>query len=146
MAKLALRKRDKPRITRRQMLDSRPVRNQALSYQHNDNGEVIITIPRRTDAWGKILSVVLVMPKERHLVLDQVGAAVWDLCDGEHTVAQMVDALRRQQKLNTKEAEVALTDYLRQLGKRRLVGFVVLRNEQTGNEERTSGSGQRANQ
>jgi len=142
MGRRGASRRGRPRITRRQMLDSRPVRNQALSYQNLENGEVAIRVPRRQDVWGKLLGWVLVVPRERQLVLDQVGALVWELCDGEHTVGEMIQALRRAQKLNAKEAEVALTDYLRQLGKRRLVGFAVPRGEEIPGKEARAGYGQ----
>jgi hypothetical protein len=50
--------------------------------------------------------------------LDEVGSFVWNLCDGEHPVSALVEALVERYKLGKREAEVSLTTYLKQLGKR----------------------------
>ena len=47
------------------------------------------------------------------------------MCDGKTTVDAMIRKLSKQHKLNLKEAEVSLLTYLQSLGKKRLIGFVV---------------------
>ena len=47
------------------------------------------------------------------------------MCDGQTTVETMIRRLSQQHKLNLKESEISLLHYLKQLGKKRLVGFVV---------------------
>jgi hypothetical protein len=115
----------KPRLSRDHALEARPVRNPALVWEELDSGEVKITLPRRADVVGKLLSAVFYIPKSRPISLDVVGARVWKLADGEHTVRDMVDALMDEHKLHRREAEVSLTEFLRMLGKRNMVAFVV---------------------
>ena len=107
------------------MLNSRPARNDLLTWDKNDNGEVRISVTR-LDTWKvKLLSKMFYVPKERTITLDEVGTEVWQLCNGRTTVGQMIDELRVKYKLDRKEAEVSLLQYLKMLGQKRFVGFVL---------------------
>jgi len=112
-------------LTRREALSALPMRNDALKTETTAKGEFLVTVPRRTDWVGRALALVFAVPKERKIALDQVGADIWELCDGRHTVEDIIAALTRKYRLNRKEAEVSLTAYLRQLGRRGLIGFAV---------------------
>lgn len=119
--------RKKPSLTRDQALLARPIRNPDLKWRASGDGEVTVTLPRRRDWVGKLLGFFFYVPDSRDLTLDVVGARVWELCDGEHTVAAMVEALAQEHRLHRKEAEVSLTTFLRDLGKRGMVAFAVPR-------------------
>ena len=119
------RKRKVKGLTRREALSALPVRNQILKAETTPEGELTLTVPRRADWVGKLLASVFAVPKERKIVLDRVGADIWEMCDGQNTVEQIIARLSRIYKLNRKEAEVSLTAYLRQLGRRGLIGFAV---------------------
>ena len=114
-----------PRLTPEQVLQSRPVRNQALKAEHVEGGGLRLTIPRRGEWWAKLLAVVFPIPKERYLELDAVGQEVWELCDGEHTLRQLIAIFQDRHRLTRVEAEWSLRAYLRDLGKRGLVVFAV---------------------
>lgn len=105
---------------------SRPVRNTLLEWETGADGKVVITIPRRQDWVARLASMAFVVPKTRQLILDdEVGSTVWEICDGEHTISSIVEHLCKKYKLTRKEAEVSVTEFLRQLGRRRLVGFAM---------------------
>lgn len=120
-----LSRRRRPRLSRQQALQARPIRNPHLSTKRNERDELTLVVPRRGDWVGRLLSLVFIVPKERGIVLDAVGEDVWELCDGEHTVEELIRQVGEKYKLNPKEAEVSLTDYLRQLGKRNLIGLAL---------------------
>jgi len=122
---MLLRRKGKPRFSRETALTAYPVRNRSLEYQRLESGELAITVRRRSELWARLLSKVFVVPRQRQVLLDEVGADIWELCDGEHTVRDLVAHVARKYQLNRKEAEVSLTAYLRNLGKRGLVGFAV---------------------
>lgn len=124
LEKLRLRK-STPQLTRRQSLEALPLRNPSLDWRLNDSEEVVVTLPRRRDLRGRLLSVLFYVPKQRDITLDEVGSHVWNLCDGEHNVEQIVAELAKTYKLSHREAEVGVTEYLRMLGKRGMVGFAV---------------------
>lgn len=107
------------------MLKSKPARNEALTWEMNDSDEVTITVERRDDWKARILSKVFWIPNTRTLLLDQIGAQVWGMCDGKTSVSAMIRKLSDEHKLNLKEAEVSLLTYLKSLGKKHLIGFLV---------------------
>jgi len=106
-----------------------PLRNSSLETQELSGGELALIIPRRNTPVIWLLSLVFMIPKKRQVVLDAVGARVWRLCDGEHTVAELIGAVQEEYRLNRKEAEASITTYLRRLGKRGLVAFAVRKEE-----------------
>jgi hypothetical protein len=114
-----------PRISREAMLASRPLRNEEVQWDRDENGEVYITMVRARSWKVNLLSKVFYVPERRRLVLDEVGSQVWGMCDGKTSVETMIRRLSGQYKLNIKESEISLLHYLRQLGQKRLVGFLV---------------------
>jgi hypothetical protein len=117
--------RKTPRISREAMLASRPLRNEEVQWDRDENGEVYITLVRAKTWKVNLLSKIFHVPEKRRLVLDEVGSQVWGMCDGRTSVEAMIRRLSGQYKLNLKESEISLLHYLRQLGQKRLVGFLV---------------------
>ena len=118
-------RRRRPRVTAEQVLRSRPVRNQGVRIEKIEGGGLRLLTKRREAWWVKLLGVFVPIPRERVLELDGVGEQVWELCDGEHTLRDMIGAFQERHKLTRAEAEWSLRTYLRDLGKRRLVAFAV---------------------
>mgnify|MGYP001469620761 CR=1 FL=1 len=107
------------------MLASRPTRNDSLRWEQSDEGEVRVIVERQETWKVKLLSKVFYIPKERKITLDEVGTEVWQMCNGRNSVGQMIDLLSEKYQLNRKEAEVSLLQYLKTLGQKRFVGFVL---------------------
>jgi hypothetical protein len=133
---LAFRRRHKP-LSREQSLTSVPLRNEAIEVERDDHGHVRLVIPRRETWWVRAFSRVFCVPKRRHITLDEVGTYVWELCDGQRNVRQIIQGLCKRYKLHRKEAEVSVVAYLRQLARRGLLGIAVLKSPQgTSRSER----------
>jgi len=107
------------------MLAARPTRNDSLRWEEGDEGEVRVIVERQETWKVKLLSKVFYIPKERKITLDEVGTEVWQMCNGRNSVGQMIDLLSEKYQLNRKEAEVSLLQYLKTLGQKRFVGFVL---------------------
>ena len=117
--------RGQPKISREAMFGSKPTRNDLLEWEKTEDGEASITM-KRGDNWKvRILSKIFWIPKQRTLILDQIGTQVWEMCDGRTTVEAMIRRLSRNHKINEKEAEISLLAYLKKLAQKRLVGFIV---------------------
>lgn len=116
-----------PALTREQAMQAWPVRNPALKVHVADDDLVTIELPRRKDWMGGVLGFLFSVPQAKPVQLDEVGSLVWNLCDGDHTVHDIVGALVNEYKLNRREVEVSLTQYLQTLAKRGMVGFAVPR-------------------
>ncbi len=119
-----------PEIPRSEFLRMKPVRNPMLKWERNKQGNLSVFIPLgRPDAKIKkrdaILSKLAPPPKEKEIQLDKVGSIVWELCDGERTMNDIVVHLQEKYKLLPSEAEVSLNAYFNELSKRGLVGFIL---------------------
>lgn len=132
---MAFRRRPKP-LSREQSLASVPLRNQAIEVEHTDKGEVRLVIPLRQTWWAKALSRFLYVPRKRKVVLDEIGSFVWDLCDGQHDIRQIVQALSTRYKLHRKEAEVSVVAYLRQLARKGIIGVAVPNKQESSPDPR----------
>ncbi|HJP34179.1 MAG TPA: PqqD family protein [Candidatus Latescibacteria bacterium] len=115
------------------MMDSRPARNDLLEWEKTETGEAQIKVIRQETWKTRLLSKIFYIPETRTITLDEVGTLVWQMCDGHTSVATMIERLREHYKLDRKEAEVSLLSYLKTLGQKRFVGFLV--------EGETSGKG-----
>lgn len=120
-------KKEQGGLTREQAMSAWPVRNPSLNTHDDPEGLVVVELPRRKDWVGGALAFLFFVPESKPVQLDEVGSFVWRLCDGEHTVNEIVDAMASEYKLNRREVEVSLTEYLQKLGRRGMVGFAVPR-------------------
>jgi len=116
---------ESPSLTRRQALSAFPVRNPELQWRELESEEVVVTVKSPSRLSWRLISWLFYLPATRTITLDEVGSFVWRLCDGEHSVSAMVKALCARYKLGKREAEVSLTTYLRDLGRRGLIAFAV---------------------
>jgi coenzyme PQQ synthesis protein D (PqqD) len=129
----------RPQFTRQDVLAALPFRNELIEWELRDPGEeerekaavVVLHIPRRQDRWGRLLNRVFEGPSHKQVILDELGTDVWQLCDGETTVDQLIRALAKKHKLERREVEVSLTIYLQTLAKR---GFIGLRIQPAANQ------------
>lgn len=128
-----------PRISREAMFNSKPARNSQLEWKTNKDDEVTITLRRADTTKVKVLSKIFWVPEKRTLVLDEIGSQVWNMCDGRTSVAAMIKRLCETHKLNAKEAEISLLSYLRTLGRKNLLGFLVEKSDLRKKKRSASG-------
>lgn len=114
-------------LTRAEALTCTPVKNTRVGEARLETGEVLLTYPVRIRPWIANLirrfgwGIKRVQSKKLHL--DELGTAVWDLMDGRRSVRQVIQRFAKRYQLHPKEAEVAVTRFLRELGKRGLIGL-----------------------
>ncbi|MGB9797243.1 MAG: PqqD family protein [bacterium] len=130
-----LKRKKPPSISKKEALNTIPIRNPYLEWSKNEDGEVVIQVPRRNDWIGKVLAFIFAPPEKRQVVLDKIGTMVWELADGKHTFEEIVYSLKREYKLTRREAEVGVATFLRELGKRKLIVLAVRKEEE--NETKT---------
>jgi hypothetical protein len=114
-------------LTRAEALTCTPVKNTRVGEARLETGEVLLTYPVRIRPWIANLirrfgwGIKRVQSKKLHL--DELGTAVWDLMDGRRSVRQVIQRFAKRYQLHPREAEVAVTRFLRELGKRGLIGL-----------------------
>ena len=113
-------------LPRGEMLALRPLRNQAIIWEmkaDTDAPGANLSVPRREDKFGQIVSRWFQVPATKTIELDEFGAAVWEKCDGRHSVEQLVVFTSHAYKLNRRQAEVSVVSFMRMLAQRRLIGL-----------------------
>lgn len=125
LQRFGVMKKQRMPLSREEAFEARPVRNPQLKWRINQEECVEVIVPRRKDWLGRTVGFLFFVPENRPVVLDEVGTRVWHLCDGETTVNEIIQALSEEYKLGRREVEASLTDYLRTLGQRGMVGFLI---------------------
>ncbi len=103
-----------------------PVINTAVRVDLLENGELLIRYPVTVRPWLLRLARVIgkvSQPVDRKVQLDALGTAVWHLVDGRRSVTQIIEKFSEIYKLHPREAEVSVTQFLRSLGQRGLIGM-----------------------
>jgi len=114
-------------LTRAQAFKSIPIKSAQAEEVRLDNGEVLLTYPVKIKPWFTRFIRTPGGPSERTLTkklqLDALGTEVWDRIDGRRSVQRVIQGFAGEHNLHRKEAEVAVTQFLRDLGKRGLIGL-----------------------
>lgn len=105
----------------------RPEKNSEVLEEELETGEIVLTYPLILRPWylnlARRLGLQSKEPLARKLQLDEMGSLTWNLMDGNRSVQDLVNFVCRRYKLNKREAEVAMTGFLRELGRRGLIGL-----------------------
>jgi hypothetical protein len=121
------KKNKNPGITRTEALECKPVKNNMIKETRLETGEVLLDYPVVMRPWienlMRRLGGSLAGQKTKKLQLDKLGTAVWELIDGNQSVQQVIQRFAQKYQLHSREAEVAVTRFLRDLGKRGLIGL-----------------------
>lgn len=115
-----------PEFSRERSLSMRPARNSLVREETLASGVLRLHyltsmkpwfsgIAKRMGAWdGK--------PLVKKLELDELGAFCWNLVDGKRSVHDLAQAMAGRYQLPPREAELAVAAFLRELGKRGIIG------------------------
>ena len=120
-----------PPVDRRRGLALKPLRNPEIEWGPREEpaGPVSIEIPLqrrpvpRPLMWLAAKLARQEPPSTKKLNLDPVGSFVWRSADGARTVRELIWLLAAEYKLNRRDAEFSMLEFLRQLSVRNLIGF-----------------------
>jgi len=116
-----------PAISRAEALDRIPAKNVQISEDRLETGEVLIGYQVTIRPFFATLVKRFGGPEEqvqtKKLQLDTLGSSVWDLLDGKRSVRQLIQIFAETHQLQPREAEVAVTQFIRELGRRGLIGL-----------------------
>jgi hypothetical protein len=114
-------------ITRAEALEHTPIKNVQTEETRLDSGEILLVYTVAIRPWFtglvKRFGGTSDGRFQKRLQLDLLGSEVWDLLDGQRSVREVIRQFARRHQLHPREAEVAVTRFLRDLGKRGLVGL-----------------------
>ena len=114
-------------LPRGELLALKPLRSPEVVWEMKAEDEeppgAKLTVPRRDDRVGQMLSRVFQIPATKTIELDEVNAQIWARCDGATSVDQLIKYTCATYKLNRRQGEVGVVTLMKMLGQRRLIGF-----------------------
>ena len=114
-------------VTREAALKHVPVKNVHVTETLLESGDVLLKHPARMrPLFAGVIGLFggrTDRVYERKLQLDSLGAQVWGMIDGESTVKQIIHRFAQAHRLHSREAEISVTTFLRELGRRGLIGL-----------------------
>lgn len=123
--RLSSKKKQSEGPTRTEALAGIPEVSPAVTWELLDNGEILIEYPLQLKPFFIQLVSRLRQTHEQKLTkklqLDAVGSRVWLMFDGQNDVKKIIMTLAREKKLSLQEAEVSVTTFIRDLGRRGLI-------------------------
>ena len=121
-------RRRSPQISRQQTLSSQAMQNPNVRAEQRGNN-LLLRVPLKQPRTTRLSRALMTLPTERRVVLDSIGAGIWELCDQKNTVEDIIELTRRRYKFSHKEALISVTTFLKQLGGKGLIAFVVPKEE-----------------
>lgn len=116
-----------PRLTREEALNYTPVKNAHVRESRLEGGEILIsypvTLPPLTAALTRWIGAGKAPVRTGKLQLDLLGSAVWNMLDGQTSLRRLAAKFAEAHQLEPREAEVAVTQFIRELGRRGLIGL-----------------------
>jgi hypothetical protein len=110
----------RPPPSRKQIRKLKPVRNPAVAFELDEGGGIMLKVPlTHAKPFLRALAKLSNAPAEKQVELEPVGAAVWRMCDGKHTIEMIAKSLSAQFGLTPAESEASLLAFLDTLSKRR---------------------------
>lgn len=123
--RLSSKKKPPEGPTRTEALAGIPEVSPAVSWELLENGEVIIEYPLQLKPF--FIQLISRFRKTREqkitkkLQLDTIGSLVWLMFDGDNDVKKIIRTVAQAQDLSLQEAEVSVTTFIRELGRRGLL-------------------------
>jgi hypothetical protein len=116
-------RRPTPQVDRKQVLRLYPIRNAVVRFEQREDGVYILIVPIQPRGIFGWFSRIFKLPREHKIELDEIGSAVWALCDGKHAVESIVQRLVQQYTLERREAELSLFAFLNTLARRGFIAY-----------------------
>jgi len=116
------------KLTRTQAMACIPVKGGHVQESRLESGEILLAYPDYKQPWFNRIIRRLGRPDDskvriKKLQLDTLGTSVWELIDGRRSVRQLIELFADTYRLHPKEAEVSVSQFLRELGRRELIGL-----------------------
>lgn len=110
------------------MLRARAWQNRGARVEQGPDGTVSVWV-KRTRRLLPPLSWIVPFREESVTRLDRLGGRIWALCDGNHSVEDIVDAVAAQHRLTFHESRVAVVGYLKDLIQRGVLAIEMAEEE-----------------
>jgi hypothetical protein len=111
-------------LDRRRSLAGIPVVNPGVAVEDLEAGRCVLVVRQRLKRDG-LLRRFKPTERQRRVKLDELGCFVFKRIDGERPVIEIVDAFVARFKVNRREAELSVVDFLKSLTRRNIISIAV---------------------
>jgi hypothetical protein len=126
-------RQSEPKRHAAELLDAVPVQNEAVRTEPQAGGGLVLRVPIKRRWYARPpISWILPFSRDRAVGLDRLGREVWEACDGDRTVEEIVETFSAAHELRFHEARISVMQFLRGLTRR---GLVVLVGPSSGEAE-----------
>lgn len=123
--------RTNPGYSRHHALECIPVKNPEVSDEADANGDLRLIYHVQVRPWFQGVLKKITRSRstviKRTLQLDALGTSVWQMIDGRKSAGKIIDEFQAEHQLNRREAEISVTAFFKELGKR---GLLAMREEE----------------
>lgn len=114
-------RQQQPAVDRREALLSIPALVPGVTLEEGDDGRItaVVTSRRPDGFWARFMSRTMT----RRVRLDEIGTYVIRQIDGIRTVKELVAAFASQYRVNRREAELCMADFLKSLAQRNIIAI-----------------------
>jgi hypothetical protein len=115
-------------MDRETSLNAIPVKHEAVEETLLANGDCLLrypAVPRKT-MLNAMVGMIRKTPSKvrlKKLQLDTLGSEVWRMMDNQRTVRDIIERFAAHHQLSLRESEAAVTQFVRSLGRRGLIGL-----------------------
>jgi hypothetical protein len=106
-------KDEKLTVNRELAMNARPTLSGIVRNSATENGELRLTAHYTRPRWQRLLGAD--EKGTRTFVLDKLGREVYEACDGQRRVRDLVSKFAQKHRVSLAEAEHSVTTYLRTL-------------------------------
>jgi hypothetical protein len=135
----------RPQLTREQALACIPRKTHLVREERMDDDTLRLSYPLAWKPWFGALAGRFgawdSKPRTKRLELDLMGTAAWRLIDNKRSVREIIARFAEQFGLQPREAEMSMTAFLKQLGKRGLI--VIQQGQEHAEAPRRTNKGKR---
>lgn len=113
-------------LDREHALDCTPVKHRDAREERPADGGLVIRYPVSVRPWFAGLARRLGAPPARRtarLQLDSLGTEVWHMLDGRTSLREIAARFAARHRVGQREAQTAVAQFVRELGRRGLVGL-----------------------
>ena len=114
----------KKTLLQEEVLSATVVANAAVRTEERGK-ELIVVIPRKKSFFINLLSFILVVPREKKVVLDELGAEVYHDCRQNLPVSEIVANFKKKHNVSEDYSRQSVMIYLKTLAQRSIIGFLI---------------------
>lgn len=115
----------KSKIPYKKLLQAKPKKSEEVEWDGNGTDSLKIYAKYRKNYLVKFLSRFFDIPEERIFRFNPLGAMVWELCDGSHSVEEIKSIIMKRSKGDEKEIEKRLIKFISRLSANDLITLEV---------------------